>query len=995
MNRTTLPYALALLCVFVLGLMVFASQIDVLAASERADDKKVNDAANRTLLGGESSGMTRGLWVFGDSIVPHPVLTAEGRTRLVSSASASGVTDLYVSVFSPTVSPTGRNMYPDSDLAALVSSAHQAGLKVWAEHGNSDWPTFGCTANDRPVQRIQGIVDYNAAVAADARFDGVMLDVEPGAAFDLPSYADLHQCIRSVLPANMKLGTAINAFWNGDVTYQGVSKPAYAHIIDLPLDSIVIMGYRDTAGTAVCPGSNGLICLDRDEIAYADSIGRTGRMLVGLETINVVPGQTENVSFFEEGHIAMEAESRRTAAYFADSPSFGGFAVHNYAAAFLSGTPLWPENATVRACTLGTSIEVESSVGTPIAGYAELATAFGAINAGLHQGNILIEICGDASHTGSAVLNGSGAGLASYSTVDIYPVGGPRSISGSPSNGRGVVELNMTSNVTIDGDDPTTAGVARNLTFKNDAASTVTLSPVIRLAMPSSTSWEANDNQIRNVNVEGNAVGMNISTATSISTVLQRSYGIFVGPGGTTTNPTAVPTQIGSENISVASVGRNLLVRNNQVVNVGRGISLQASSHVSFPGLLVEGNVIGNPTAGDPNQVYITGLFLSGSSDAIVRRNTIYVESFAGTNLRGIDFASLPANGHNPRVEANKVLRVRNRNTAANGAAGINIGNGNNAFILNNFITGVISGANGNFSGTSGSYGIRTSDNTGVGHRIYHNTVLMSGAVSGTGSTLSCGLLIGLSVVTGMDVRNNIFANVQLGGHATSPAFASICWPSNANEEFGLTLNNNAYVQGADANRSMIGYPGLFYLLTFTRYKAADFNPLLTSPSSNMRSATRLFSVAGTNDNASVVFDPMFVSADDLHLQAGSPLIGLGAGIAAVTHDIDGQPRDAVSPDIGADEVLGPTAAEVRVTGRVGDAAGMAVRGASVTIEGGLLIQPVTVRTGTFGNFAFDGLRAGETYTITVSAGRHAFKQPSITLTLYEDLTGLEFTALR
>jgi hypothetical protein len=56
-------------------------------------------------------------------------------------------------------------------------------------------------------------------------------------------------------------------------------------------------------------------------------------------------------------------------------------------------------------------------------------------------------------------------------------------------------------------------------------------------------------------------------------------------------------------------------------------------------------------------------------------------------------------------------------------------------------------------------------------------------------------------------------------------------------------------------------------------------------------------------------------------------------------------------------------------------------------------MQPATVRTGTFGNFAFEGLRAGETYVITVSAARYTFKQPSVTLTLYEDLTGLEFTA--
>src|SRR5690606_30030496 len=130
---------------------------------------------------------------------------------------------------------------------------------------------------------------------------------------------------------------------------------------------------------------------------------------------------------------------------------------------------------------------------------------------------------------------------------------------------------------------------------------------------------------------------------------------------------------------------------------------------------------------------------------------------------------------------------------------------GNNAFIFNNFVTGVISRANSNFNGTSGSYGIRTSDNTGVGHRIYHNTVLMTGTVTGIASTLSCGLMIGLPVVTGTDIRNNIFANLQVGGHLTSPVFSSICWPSGASTDFGVTLNNNDYLQGSDARQS-IGY---------------------------------------------------------------------------------------------------------------------------------------------------------------------------------------------
>ena len=50
---------------------------------------------------------------------------------------------------------------------------------------------------------------------------------------------------------------------------------------------------------------------------------------------------------------------------------------------------------------------------------------------------------------------------------------------------------------------------------------------------------------------------------------------------------------------------------------------------------------------------------------------------------------------------------------------------------------------------------------------------------------------------------------------------------------------------------------------------------------------------------------PLFSKQTDLHLQPGNTLaIGAGTPIASVTTDIDGDTRDPVNPDIGADEVV-------------------------------------------------------------------------------------------
>ena len=113
-----------------------------------------------------------------------------------------------------------------------------------------------------------------------------------------------------------------------------------------------------------------------------------------------------------------------------------------------------------------------------------------------------------------------------------------------------------------------------------------------------------------------------------------------------------------------------------------------------------------------------------------------------------------------------------------------------------------------------------------------------------------------------------------------------------------LTLNNNGYFVGADAQNRLAQVGTTFGTGEFT---LADFDPTMTTPAANFRSYTSTLSAAGTNDNASLKVDPLFVSNSDLHLQATSPMLDLGANVGVVD-DIDGNMRSA-TPDIGADEL--------------------------------------------------------------------------------------------
>jgi len=94
------------------------------------------------------------------------------------------------------------------------------------------------------------------------------------------------------------------------------------------------------------------------------------------------------------------------------------------------------------------------------------------------------------------------------------------------------------------------------------------------------------------------------------------------------------------------------------------------------------------------------------------------------------------------------------------------------------------------------------------------------------------------------------------------------------NASSSLSLFNNMYWVTANASRLV--------------YWGANYSDVAS-----------LQAASGTDAN-SVFQDPGFVSASDLHLQAGN---NLGTPIPEVSDDIDGESRDGASPDIGADEV--------------------------------------------------------------------------------------------
>lgn len=143
-------------------------------------------------------------------------------------------------------------------------------------------------------------------------------------------------------------------------------------------------------------------------------------------------------------------------------------------------------------------VSLTATAGTTTGDYTTLKTCFDAINAGTHQGVIAISMTGSTTETASAVLNASGSGSASYSSIVISPSGGAaRTISGSIAGS--LITLNGADNITIDGlnsngnaltiDNASTSTAAAAVTFSATASNnTLTNCSVLGSAAFSSSS---------------------------------------------------------------------------------------------------------------------------------------------------------------------------------------------------------------------------------------------------------------------------------------------------------------------------------------------------------------------------------------------------------------------------------------------------------------------------------------------------------------------------
>lgn len=525
-------------------------------------------------------------------------------------------------------------------------------------------------------------------------------------------------------------------------------------------------------------------------------------------------------------------------------------------------------------------VSLTASSGTASATYTTLSDAFAAINAGTHQGTIAISITNNTTEpTTVTPLFGSGTASASasnYTRVTIRPTGGNWTINSAAaaSTNRGIIELAGADNVTIDGDDPSTAGT-RNLTILTPTSTTSNI-VCVRFSSNSTAGTDgANNDTLRNCILTG---PRSSSTATTVS------HGINMSNYSTTS-------------ITTGAYGNlNNSFENNLITRCYTGIHANGISTL-YPntGLFIANNFIGSTTASD--NIGQFGIFLnvtatSSTGFARVVGNDISCGDYAvgaGSTNAGI---SVSGSNFGLVIERNNIHDVAQSSTGGWGAHGISITsstNNSNIIIRNNFIRDITAQSYSTSTTTSWqNYGIFVS--AGIsGLTINHNTIYLNKANAtslGVSNPVSACINITSSLTTISQLYNNILIN-NLGGVST--AAYGIITAAAGNITASATNNNNIFCPSSG--------------------KVGFFGGSARTSLSDWRTAT-------ASDASSISESVSFVSATDLHIPTGTTSLcesgGANTATTGVTVDYDNTTRPGTStfgfgtdPDIGADEFNG------------------------------------------------------------------------------------------
>ena len=486
---------------------------------------------------------------------------------------------------------------------------------------------------------------------------------------------------------------------------------------------------------------------------------------------------------------------------------------------------------------------------------------FAALNSGVLEGDLTVDLIGDIAETGSTVLNAITANSFPSPPVTIQPSSATmRTISG-------MIRLSGAQRVTIDG---SFGGNGRYLTFRAGTSATFQFIN------------DASNNTIRNCVIEGAQNNSNPDMGGVI----------FFGRGVTTGNDNNILTdnQIRDRN-DVAGVPLDLVYSSgtsDEVANSNNSILNNDMFNFINTGVVVSGGNESWNISG--NRIYQTAV-RSGSLTGIYCRslgnNTIGGNTVSDLTTSGFAYGiRLFSSTGSTAIVDNRVWNIGNTAGGLNFAYGIQLssGSGQTVTLVNNMVAISTSGTS-----ARNLYGIVDYGSTGSTLLAAHNTVL----VTGTGSAGNNTWAFARTGKTNATVKNNVFLNLRTGG---GNHFAANYWTASTGS---LTMDSNVYAGTGSAIAGNFFDSGIGSFSSGTPISYAQWQ--VNVPTDTHSSAGN----PGGNFTSAMFVDP---ANGNLHLvPTGNVLVNnTGTPIAGVTTDCDGDTRSLTAPDIGADELRQP-----------------------------------------------------------------------------------------
>ena len=306
------------------------------------------------------------------------------------------------------------------------------------------------------------------------------------------------------------------------------------------------------------------------------------------------------------------------------------------------------------------------------------------------------------------------------------------------------------------------------------------------------------------------------------------------------------------------------IVSSNQIedcVTLGSFLAIIQSSGMS----IIEENIIQNISGNS----HITGIqVLSGTAD--LRKNRVSNLENIGQNLIGIQ---IQANSSGSQVLGNHLYgfecSVAHNNNSY--AAALEL-KGSNCLVANNMIHNLAHSS----KQSPGTMGIRC---LGQDIKLYYNSIRL--AVPAFNSSSSSAVIYIQEPDAEIELINNILANYSSPG---SNGKTVAIWKDSAGfGGFSSLCSHNLFWYGTPDSKHLLAYLNDVGYQSLSAYQDA----------SNL-------------ELESFCEAPVFVDEDDLHLEpeAQSSARGNALALSLIEDDFDAQQRDAINPDIGADEVV-------------------------------------------------------------------------------------------